>query len=426
MASGSVMLARRTGGKKETLPDGRPRRPAQREPWTGCRPICSRPRARGGRRPACAAPPRSSSSPTWRATGGFVYAGFCGRGRVRSGDQGADEGDDPGAARRGVPLAGGRRRPACGAAGRALPRRCGPRRTDAAPCRLFADAGLDRAGGGALPSAACRWRRSPARSARRSTCTTRRPSGRGTARSTRRWPACPIGSATRSRPTAPWRCCASCATWVPGADIVSGGELARVLAAGFGPARIVFSGVGKTAGRAPRRRSGPAWATSTSSRAEELERLAASPTRSGPSRGRDPGQSRRHHRYPPLHLDRQERDQVRRAGRPGAGGGGVRRRPSAARGSPPWRCTWAASSSDTEPFRQGIGRLLELVGGCARWRPTTLRCSISAAGSGSATPTSRRWIRRLRRGRRPAAGAHRLHRVPRAGPVPGGQRRRAR
>ncbi|HET8650311.1 MAG TPA: diaminopimelate decarboxylase [Gemmatimonadales bacterium] len=31
-----------------------------------------------------------------------------------------------------------------------------------------------------------------------------------------------------------------------GADIVSGGELARVLAAGFPPARIVFSGVGKT------------------------------------------------------------------------------------------------------------------------------------------------------------------------------------
>ena len=32
-----------------------------------------------------------------------------------------------------------------------------------------------------------------------------------------------------------------------GADIVSSGELARVLAAGFDPAHIVFSGVGKTA-----------------------------------------------------------------------------------------------------------------------------------------------------------------------------------
>jgi diaminopimelate decarboxylase len=32
-----------------------------------------------------------------------------------------------------------------------------------------------------------------------------------------------------------------------GADIVSSGELARVLAAGFDPAHVVFSGVGKTA-----------------------------------------------------------------------------------------------------------------------------------------------------------------------------------
>jgi len=31
-----------------------------------------------------------------------------------------------------------------------------------------------------------------------------------------------------------------------GADIVSGGELARVLAAGFDPSRVVFSGVGKS------------------------------------------------------------------------------------------------------------------------------------------------------------------------------------
>src|ERR1700743_537473 len=32
-----------------------------------------------------------------------------------------------------------------------------------------------------------------------------------------------------------------------GADVVSGGELARALAAGIAPSRIVFSGVGKTA-----------------------------------------------------------------------------------------------------------------------------------------------------------------------------------
>ena len=36
--------------------------------------------------------------------GGFVYAGWCGDRRVRGGDQGGDEGDDPLPSRRGVPL----------------------------------------------------------------------------------------------------------------------------------------------------------------------------------------------------------------------------------------------------------------------------------------------------------------------------------
>ncbi len=59
-----------------------------------------------------------------------------------------------------------------------------------------------------------------------------------------------------------------------GADIVSGGELARVLAAGFDPSRVVFSGVGKSTeelGQAVRARLGH---LNVESR-EELERLAA-------------------------------------------------------------------------------------------------------------------------------------------------------
>jgi diaminopimelate decarboxylase len=59
-----------------------------------------------------------------------------------------------------------------------------------------------------------------------------------------------------------------------GADIVSGGELARVLAAGFGPDRIVFSGVGKSAGElreAVQARLGHLNVESV----EELHRLAA-------------------------------------------------------------------------------------------------------------------------------------------------------
>jgi diaminopimelate decarboxylase len=59
-----------------------------------------------------------------------------------------------------------------------------------------------------------------------------------------------------------------------GADIVSGGELARVLAAGFHPSRVVFSGVGKSVEelrQAVRARLGH---LNVESR-EELERLAA-------------------------------------------------------------------------------------------------------------------------------------------------------
>ena len=54
-------------------------------------------------------------------------------------------------------------------------------------------------------------------------------------------------SAMQSKPTLTLRYCALLAKLGSGFDIVSGGELARVLEAGGDPARIVFSGVGKTA-----------------------------------------------------------------------------------------------------------------------------------------------------------------------------------
>ena len=49
-----------------------------------------------------------------------------------------------------------------------------------------------------------------------------------------------------------------------GFDIVSGGELERVLAAGGEPSRIVFSGVGKTARRDASEHSKPTCSASTS------------------------------------------------------------------------------------------------------------------------------------------------------------------
>jgi len=61
-----------------------------------------------------------------------------------------------------------------------------------------------------------------------------------------------------------------------GADIVSGGELARVLRAGFPPAEIVFSGVGKTAAELEAALDAGVGAINVESRAEleQLEQLA--------------------------------------------------------------------------------------------------------------------------------------------------------
>ncbi len=57
-----------------------------------------------------------------------------------------------------------------------------------------------------------------------------------------------------------------------GFDIVSGGELARVLAAGGDPAKVVFSGVGKTAGEMRQALASGVFCFNVES-AEELERL---------------------------------------------------------------------------------------------------------------------------------------------------------
>ena len=153
VAAGTVMLARRTGGKKESLPlaglapkihgvmDAMQQRPA----GDGTRP------ARG--RTASGARPRSSSSLTWRG-GGFVYAGFCGRPACE-----AEIKEQTKATIRVLPdeefRSPQRRRPACGAEGRALRRRYGRKRTEAGgstdQARRFADAGLERRGGVAVP-----------------------------------------------------------------------------------------------------------------------------------------------------------------------------------------------------------------------------------------------------------------------------------
>ena len=60
-------------------------------------------------------------------------------------------------------------------------------------------------------------------------------------------PTCRRWSATRSRPIPTRRVIATLARLGAGADVVSGGELKRALAAGIPPKKIMFSGIGKTA-----------------------------------------------------------------------------------------------------------------------------------------------------------------------------------
>ncbi len=104
-----------------------------------------------------------------------------------------------------------------------------------------------------------------------------------------------------------------------GFDIVSGGELLRVLAAGGDPRKVIFSGVGK--GREEMRLAlvarHPLLQRRIDSRAAPLER---SGRRHGPARaGVAARQSRRRRQDPSLHLDRAQGKQVRRRLRRRAG-----------------------------------------------------------------------------------------------------------
>ena len=145
-----------------------------------------------------------------------------------------------------------------------------------------------------------------------------------------------------------------------GADIVSGGEMARVLAAGFAPDRIVFSGVGKASAelrQAVRARLGHLNVESV----EELERLAriADEEQADVAVGIrvNPDVTTETHPYIST-------------GKSGIKFGVPLDQVSAAAAliavHPRLRLTTLAMHlgsqlSDTEPFRQGIGHLLELA-----------------------------------------------------------------
>ena len=97
-----------------------------------------------------------------------------------------------------------------------------------------------------------------------------------------------------------------------GFDIVSGGELARVIAAGGDPGKVVFSGVGKSADEMR-------YALASGILCFNVESEAGAGT-AGRRRGRNgkaraglaPRQSRRRRRHASLHLHRSEGEQIRR------------------------------------------------------------------------------------------------------------------
>ena len=97
-----------------------------------------------------------------------------------------------------------------------------------------------------------------------------------------------------------------------GFDIVSGGELARVLAAGGDPAKVVFSGVGKTEWEIEQALQADIMCFNIES-AAELDRIDAVARRLRRTRthlgAREPGRRPAHSS---LHLDGTEGQQVRR------------------------------------------------------------------------------------------------------------------
>ena len=118
-----------------------------------------------------------------------------------------------------------------------------------------------------------------------------------------------------------------------GFDIVSGGELYRVLQAGGDPAKVVFSGVGKTADEVEYALASGIHSFNCESESE-LALIDAMAARRGREGGiRDPRQSRRGRLDAPVYLDRTQPAQIRhrdrrsgRGVRAGAAASGISRR----------------------------------------------------------------------------------------------------
>ena len=200
---------------------------------------------------------------------------------------------------------------------------------------------------------------------------------------------CRISSATRSRRTRTSPCSNLLARLGAGFDIVSGGELARVIAAGGDPQSIVFSGVGKTEAEMEAALDAGILCFNVES-AAELEVLDAVAGRIGTRRaGLVARQSRRRPEDASVHRDRTEGKQVRRRLRRRAGAlparGGLPQ-PRRARHRLPHRL----ADHRARGLRRGGGKDVRARRPDRGRRASRSSTSTSAAASASATATRRR------------------------------------
>ena len=171
-----------------------------------------------------------------------------------------------------------------------------------------------------------------------------------------------------------------------GADVVSGGEMARALAAGIPPSKIVFSGVGKTVDELRAALDHDILCINVESE-PELEVLSRAGRVDGQDRADlDPGQSGRRFRHACQNLHRQIREQVRHSAGEGPRGlcpcGEAARAPRHRR-----RRAYRQPDHRSRPDGSRVPDCWPISSPCCAATATPSAMSISAAGS--AFPTTK-------------------------------------
>ena len=158
-----------------------------------------------------------------------------------------------------------------------------------------------------------------------------------------------------------WRCCRWFARQGCGFDIVSGGELERVLAAGGDASRVVFSGVGKTSAEMRRALAVDVLCFNVESVCRDRAAGRSRRGRGAQSAGQSARQSRRRPQDPSLHFDRPAREQVRHRPRRGTAPHSLAPRACPALEVVGIDCHIGSQIVEASPYVDALDRLLDLV-----------------------------------------------------------------